>query len=75
MEVGFDDDMARNELILELIGLECKLSYVYKLTFVILYITVQHRQVERKMTLALSIPAFVSADVNIQASKQASHQK
>ena len=35
MEVGFDDDMARNELMLELIGLECKLSYVYKLTSII----------------------------------------
>ena len=29
----------------------------------------------RKMTLGLSMRAFVSADVNIQASKQASNQK
>ena len=27
-EVGFDDDMASNELMLELIGLECSLSQV-----------------------------------------------
>ena len=34
MEIGFDDNMACNELMPELIVLECKLSSVYKLTLI-----------------------------------------